>query len=105
MVLIPVNKRIDSANKIHVYWRDKLNVSRVCCLYHSTDNIRTLSANLKFICTSFRNRKKCEPGEPGAYELHWVFFGGGGKSTRKSPYDNHVINEFLSYVPCYFKRN
>ena len=85
MVLIPVNKRIDSANKIHVYWRDKLNVSRVCCLYHSTDNIRTLSANLKFICTSFRNRKKCEPGEPGAYELHWVFFGGGGEIDKEIP--------------------
>ena len=51
------------------------------------DNIHTLSANIKFICTSFRNRKKTGPFG----ELFWLY----------SQQLNLIINDINVHVGIY----
>jgi hypothetical protein len=60
----------------------------VSTLFYSLYNIRTLSVNIKFICTSFRNRQNSEP---------WASFSGLFRSEYK-----WILYLTTMYVYCVY---
>jgi len=57
----PVSDMLRHNHNLELYYRQKMS-NEIFVLYDMyIYNIRTLSVNIKFICTSFRNRQNSEP--------------------------------------------
>ena len=68
----------ESSNLLVLKQEAELNNALIIKKYVYIYNIRTLSVNIKFICTSFRNRQNSEPSAsfsgPFRSEYKWILY-------------------------------